>query len=59
MAPTVMGGKLREAIVYLDPKKLSQYNLAPVQVMGTLSQMNTFIPAGDIKIGKYRLPDHQ
>ena len=51
MAPTVMGGKTREAIVYLDPKKLSQFNFSPVQVMGKLNAMNTYVPAGDIKVG--------
>jgi len=53
MAPAVMGGETREAIVYLDPKKLSQFNLSPVQVMNKLNMMNTFVPAGDIKIGDY------
>jgi multidrug efflux pump subunit AcrB len=52
MAPTVMGGKARQAIVYLDPKKLRSFNLSPVQVMQKLNEMNTFIPAGDIRVGK-------
>ena len=53
MAPTVMGGKARQANVYLDPRKLNAYNMSPVEVMRTLSQMNTFVPAGDVKIGDY------
>jgi multidrug efflux pump subunit AcrB len=53
MAPTVMGGQLRQVVVYLDPKKLEGFNFSPVQVMNKLNGMNTFIPAGDIKIGKY------
>jgi CzcA family heavy metal efflux pump len=53
MAPAVMGGTLRQAIVYLDPKKLDHYNLSPIQVMGKLRSMNTFVPAGDVKIGDY------
>jgi CzcA family heavy metal efflux pump len=53
MAPAVMGGKTREAIVYLDPKKLAQFNFSPIQVMNKLNTMNTFIPAGDVKIGDY------
>jgi multidrug efflux pump subunit AcrB len=52
MAPTVMGGKLRQAMVYLDSNKLANLNLSPVQVLNHLTNMNTFIPAGDIKIGK-------
>ena len=53
MAPTVMGGKTREAIVYLDPKKLSKYNFSPIQVMGKLNALNTYVPAGDIKVGPW------
>ncbi len=53
MAPTVMGGKTREVVVYLDRNKLHYYNLSPVQVMGKLNLMNTFIPAGDVKLGDY------
>lgn len=53
MAPAVMGGKTRQATIYLDPKKLAQYNFSPVQVMNKLNAMNTFVPAGDIKIGDY------
>ncbi len=53
MAPTVMGGTLREIVVYLDPQKLRQYNFSPVSVLNRLSRLNTFIPSGDIKIGDY------
>lgn len=53
MAPTVMGGKTREAIVYLDPQKLAKYNFSPVQVMGKLNALNTYVPAGDIKVGHW------
>ena len=51
MAPTVMGGTVRQAIVYLDSKKLNQYNLSPVEVLDKISILNTFLPAGDVKIG--------
>ncbi len=53
MAPTVMGGKTRQAIVYLDPAKLRTFDFSPVEVMDKLNKMNTFIPAGDVKIGDY------
>ena len=53
MAPVVMGGKTREAIVYLDPKKLKIFNLSPNRVAEKLDTMNTFIPAGDVAIGDY------
>ena len=51
MAPVVMGGKTRQANVFLDPIKLRKFNFSPIQVMAHLKAMNTFIPAGDIKIG--------
>lgn len=53
MAPTVMGGAERQVVVYLDSKKLAEYNFSPLDVIGRLSQLNTFIPSGDIKIGDY------
>jgi multidrug efflux pump subunit AcrB len=53
MAPAVMGGKTRQVIVYLDENKLKTFNFSPVQVMNKLDMMNTFIPTGDIKVGKY------
>ena len=51
MAPTVMGGTIRQAVVYLDSEKLSRYNLSPVEVLEKLAILNTFLPAGDAKIG--------
>jgi multidrug efflux pump subunit AcrB len=53
MAPTVMGGMQREIVVYLDPNKLAYYNFSPLSVLDRFSQLNTFIPAGDIKIGDF------
>jgi len=53
MAPTVMGGKMREVVVYLDPKKLDHFNFSPVAVLDRLVTLNTFIPAGDVKIGNF------
>lgn len=56
MAPTVMGGMQREIIIYLDPKKLKEYNFSPLSVLKTFSELSTFIPSGDIKIGDYDYP---
>ncbi len=53
MAPTVMGGTPREIIIYLDPQKLRNYNFSPLNVLDTVSRLNTFIPPGDVKIGNY------
>ena len=53
MAPTVMGGAQREIVIFLDPKKLAEYNFSPVEVLSAFSELNTFIPSGDVKIGRY------
>jgi len=53
MAPVIMGGKLQSAIAYLDQKKLKNFNFSPVHVISSLEKLNTFIPAGDVKIGDF------
>jgi len=53
MAPTVMGGTLREIVVYLDPEKMKKYNFSPINVLNKLTRLNSFIPSGDVKIGNY------
>ncbi len=52
MAPTVMGGADRQALVFLDPDKLNRFNFSPLDVLNTITELNTFIPTGDIKMGK-------
>jgi len=51
IAPAVYGGKLRRILTYVDPNKLKQYNLSSTDVLNTINDFNTLIPAGDIKIG--------
>jgi multidrug efflux pump subunit AcrB len=51
MAPTVMGGVERRAIVYLDQKRLNRYNFSPLDVLAKMNSMNTFIPTGDLRMG--------
>ena len=51
MAPTVMGGTIRQVVAYLDSDKLNKYNLSPVEVLDKIAILNTFLPAGDAKIG--------
>ncbi len=51
MAPTVMGGAERSINVELDPKKLSQLNFAPLDVVELLNRFNSFVPSGSISIG--------
>ncbi len=53
MAPTVMGGKLRQANILLDGQKLSEFNLSPLRVTEKLEAMNSFIPAGDVNLGDF------
>jgi len=53
IAPTVMGGAERQVVVYVDPKKLEKFNFSPLRVMERLSTLNTFIPAGDVKVGSF------
>lgn len=53
VAPTQMGGAEKQVILNLDPAKLRLYNLSASEVMEKISRFNTFIPAGDVKIGKF------
>jgi multidrug efflux pump subunit AcrB len=53
MAPTVMGGTLREVVIFLDPKKIKYYNFSPLNVLNKLTRLNSFIPSGDVKIGDF------
>ncbi len=53
IVPTVMGGTPREIIIYLDPKKMKEFNFSLLSVLDTVSRLNSFIPAGDIKIGDF------
>ena len=50
MAPTIMGGTERQITLFLDPLKLQNYNFSPLGILTKVSHLNTFIPAGDIKI---------
>ena len=58
MAPTVMGGKLRQANIILDNDKLNLLNLSPLRVNEKIQSMNSFIPAGDINIGEFNYQLH-
>ncbi|MGE5086404.1 MAG: efflux RND transporter permease subunit, partial [Bacillota bacterium] len=53
MAPTYFGGTERQVVVYLNQGKLAQYNFSPLDVLKKITEMNSFIPSGDIKLGKY------
>jgi multidrug efflux pump subunit AcrB/outer membrane protein TolC len=51
IAPAVYGGKLRRILTRVTPDKLAAYNLSSLDVVRTLSNFNTLIPAGNMKIG--------
>ena len=53
MAPTIMGGADRQVVVFLDPVKLEKFNFSPLDVLSKVTQLNSFIPTGDIKMGMF------
>ncbi|EQA38781.1 heavy metal efflux pump, CzcA family [Leptospira inadai serovar Lyme str. 10] len=56
IAPTVMGGAEKQVIIELDPLKLKQYDMSAAEAMDKIGRLNTFIPAGDVKIGDFDYP---
>ena len=53
IAPAVYGGKLRRILAYVDPQKLNEFNLSPVDVVEALNRNNVLIPTGNIKVGDF------
>lgn len=53
MAPTVMGGSTRQVVIFLDRNKLARLNFSPLEVLNRVTQLNTFIPSGDLKAGDF------
>jgi hydrophobic/amphiphilic exporter-1 (mainly G- bacteria), HAE1 family len=49
--PPPFGGKYRQAMVYVDPYKLSSRQLSVMDVVNAVNQSNLILPAGDVKIG--------
>src|SRR6516165_3554122 len=49
--PPPFGGKIRQAMVYVDPYKLFSRQLSPMDVVDALNKSNLILPAGDVKIG--------
>src|ERR1700722_14216577 len=49
--PAVFGGKYRQAMVYVDPYKLSSVQMSPMDVVDAVNNSNLILPAGDVKIG--------
>jgi multidrug efflux pump subunit AcrB len=51
VAPTVVGGKDRTILVYLDPKKLQARNLSPTDVVKFLQEGNLMVTPGTAYFG--------
>ncbi len=49
--PQPFGGKYRQIQVYVDPVKLEAHQLSVMDVVRTVNQANTILPAGDVRIG--------
>ena len=49
--PQPFGGKYRQIQVYVDPVKLEAHQLSPMDVVRSLNEANTILPAGDVRIG--------
>jgi len=49
--PAVFGGKYRQAMIYVDPYKLSSVQMSPMDVVDAVNNSNLILPAGDVKIG--------
>ena len=50
----VIGGREREVHVYVDPRRLSAYELSLTDVVQTIGRENLTIPGGEIDIGRLK-----
>jgi multidrug efflux pump subunit AcrB len=49
--PQPFGGKYRQIQVYVDPVKLQAHQLSLMDVVRSVNQANTILPAGDVRMG--------
>ncbi len=49
--PQPFGGKYRQIQFFVDPVKLEAAQLSPMDVVNTINDMNSILPAGDVRIG--------
>ena len=49
--PQPYGGKYRQIQFYIDPVKLEAAQLSPMDVVRTVNDANSILPAGDVRIG--------
>jgi multidrug efflux pump subunit AcrB len=50
-APQPFGGKVRQIMVYVDPRKMEAHQLSPMDVVRSVNDTNLILPAGNVKIG--------
>jgi len=51
--PQPFGGRYRQIMVYVDPRKLEAHQLSVMDVVRTVNDANLILPAGDVKIGPF------
>nr|WP_233175450.1 efflux RND transporter permease subunit [Dyella sp. ASV24] len=49
--PLPFGGKVRQIMVYIDPKALQAHGLSPLDVVNAVNAQNLILPGGTAKIG--------
>jgi multidrug efflux pump subunit AcrB len=49
--PQPFGGKYRQIQFFIDPVKLEAAQLSPMDVVKTINDANSILPAGDVRIG--------
>ena len=54
--PPPFGGKYRQIMVYVDPRKLNSHGLSPMDVVRAVNDANQIMPAGTIKMGPIDYP---
>ncbi len=49
--PPPYGGRYRQIMVYVDPRKLQAHNLSPMDVVRATNESNLILSAGDLRLG--------
>src|SRR5690349_6607490 len=49
--PQPFGGRYRQIMVYVDPRKLEAHQLSVMDVVRAVNDSNLILPAGDVRIG--------
>jgi multidrug efflux pump subunit AcrB len=55
VAPVVVGGKDRTILIYLDPKRLQDKKLSPLDVVKALQDQNLMVTPGTAYFGPYQM----